>query len=146
MRLFFFCVISGLLTFSAIVHAGDDVDKSGPELSPPVDTVSVSTFTKKDCDEKIAALKKKHQAAIKKKNNQIADLKASISKLKEKVESLKADKASLEAQLAEAQKPAPEPEPATTNWFPWILALILAVVGFFIGRSTAGGNSPSQKS
>ncbi|MEM1157421.1 MAG: hypothetical protein AAF649_04830 [Verrucomicrobiota bacterium] len=137
MKACFFCLFVGLVTFTLLAHAGDDVDASGPQPVPPADTAAPDVFSKADCDKKIADLTKQHNQTLKKLRNQLKNQ-------KEKFQALKTENDTLMLKLAEP--PEPVAETTGTHWFPWILAFILAVVGFLIGRSTSGRDSSSNKS
>lgn len=150
-------IITFIFLFNLNTNAGSDVDNSGPVPTPPADVLPASTFTESDCDKKIAALKKAHETELEQLNNQIKELQAALDQAKSQSSSLDSSLAALESEIAslkeqleaanaEAEALKNVEEPDSTNWLPWIIALILAIIGFVLGRSTAGNKDSGDQS
>lgn len=128
---------SSMVLLSSFVQAGDAIDKSGPTPTPPIS--DSNAFSRADCEKEKAIL----QGEFKLKNQQLLDVKLLLqesenlnAELQDQLLKLKknhADQLSTPAAVVEAESTA-------MVWLPWILALILAVVGFLIGRSSPGGS------
>ncbi|NJL18786.1 MAG: hypothetical protein HC901_00200 [Bdellovibrionaceae bacterium] len=135
-RLLSLLLLFGLLAWVP-VQAGSDM----------VDDVALSQADS-DCEEKLAAA-----------NASIAELQTKLLDLEKELALLKAaapgtDVSVLERRMKELEalnlqlqaKADTKPSPAELetkedasgfNWLPWLIALVLAVVGFFLGRNSA---------
>jgi hypothetical protein len=144
-----------LFTFLAIPAAYSGATLDDGAATVPAPATVMPAFTEADCEKKIAALTEKYDSLCAAKDQRIDELEAELKTSQDLVMTLKSQLAdaqssiaALEIQITDLQSTEPEPEvtepSASYAWVPWIIAIVLAVVGFLIGRSTSGSESDNS--
>ncbi|MDX6767865.1 MAG: hypothetical protein SFU85_13870 [Candidatus Methylacidiphilales bacterium] len=128
-----FLVLALTFATSSILEAGSTIVGSPSPQSPAVSEALAECQAKCDC------LGKDLETA----KAEIARLTALLAEKDARILALEEEN----TRLKQPQPPAPAAEPAKPPfpaWLPWLLIVIAAIIGFVIGRGSAGGTGSTK--